>query len=108
MSQPRDILDAPGPLPDERPDTIGGELARRLADLDIDVPIQHPEWDDVTIRARVAWADMAQLLFATEYAVDLEIYPSGRIDATLVARSGPVCLYTQITGGLGLPIVVGC
>ena len=108
MSHPRDIHDAPGPLPGEEPDTIGEELARRLTDLDIAIDTQHPEWDGEFIRARVAWSHFARLVRMSEYEIGLAIHPSGRIEATMVSKLGPVCLYTQATGGTDAPIVVGC
>lgn len=108
MSQPRDIHDAPGPLPGEESDTIGEELARRLADLDLAIDTQHPERDDVTIRARVAWAHFARLVLMSEHAIDLAIHQSGLVEATMVSKLGPICLYTLATGGPDAPIVVGC
>ena len=108
MSHPRDIHDAPGPLPGEEPDTIGEELARRLTDLDIAIDTQHPEWDGEFIRARVAWAHFARLVAMVECPATIAFHPSGMVEATMVSKFGPVCLYTQATGGTDAPIVVGC
>lgn len=95
MSQPRDITG-----------TIGEELARRLTDLDITIDTQHPEWDGETIRARVAWVHFARLVLMAEQAITLAIHQNGRIEAEFYTQLGPVCFYTQITGGPDDPIVV--